>query len=120
MKNKRSTTLLQWLKQNKESGFTLIEMLIVLLVISVLLIITIPNVTKNNSTINTKGCEAFVRMVEAQVQAFEMDQNRLPSNIDELKEEKYLTQTSCPNGEKVTIGADGSVIPPAEETAVAQ
>ncbi|WP_449621327.1 competence type IV pilus major pilin ComGC [Robertmurraya sp. Marseille-Q9965] len=116
MKNKRSAKLLQRLKQNNESGFTLIEMLIVLLVISVLLIITIPNVTKNNSTINTKGCEAFVRMVEAQVQAFEMDKNRRPADIDELKNAEYLTQTSCPNGEKVTIGADGSVIPPTEET----
>ncbi|MEH6949160.1 competence type IV pilus major pilin ComGC, partial [Bacillus sp. JJ634] len=43
-----------------EKGFTLIEMLIVLLIISVLLIITIPNITKHQSTVQTKGCEAFV------------------------------------------------------------
>jgi len=44
-----------------QKGFTLIEMMIVLLVISVLLVITVPNVTKNNSSINEKGCEAFVK-----------------------------------------------------------
>ncbi|GAB6255138.1 hypothetical protein PSKAS_06600 [Peribacillus sp. N1] len=46
-----------------ERGFTLIEMLIVLLVISILLIITIPNITKNQSTIQSKGCEAFVKWI---------------------------------------------------------
>lgn len=38
-----------------EKGFTLIEMLIVLLVITVLLLITIPNVTKHNSSIQKKA-----------------------------------------------------------------
>ncbi len=44
-----------------EKGFTLIEMMIVMLVISVLLIVTIPNVAKHNSNINNKGCQAFVK-----------------------------------------------------------
>ncbi len=45
-----------------EKGFTLIEMLVVLMVISILLIITVPNITKNQSSIQEKGCEAFVKM----------------------------------------------------------
>ncbi|ELK46233.1 ComG operon protein 3 [Halobacillus sp. BAB-2008] len=48
-----------------EKGFTLIEMLIVLLVISVLLIITIPNMTKNSQNIRDKGCEALTATAEA-------------------------------------------------------
>ncbi|MDQ0156402.1 competence type IV pilus major pilin ComGC [Robertmurraya andreesenii] len=95
--------------KNNQHGFTLIEMMIVLLVISVLLIITIPNITKHNSTINSKGCKAFVKMVEAQVQAFEMDKNKLPSSLEELQKEKYINQTTCPNGDKVEIGAKGEV-----------
>ena len=59
-----------------QKGFTLIEMMIVLLVISVLLVITVPNVTKNNSSINEKGCDAFVKMVQGQVQAYELDDNK--------------------------------------------
>lgn len=46
-----------------ERGFTLIEMMIVLLVISVLLFIAIPNVTKQSGSINAKGCEAFVNII---------------------------------------------------------
>lgn len=104
--------------KNNEQGFTLIEMMIVLLVISVLLIITIPNITKHNSNINTKGCKAFVKMVEAQVQAYEMDHQALPASIEDLQEKGYLNteQTKCPNGKEVTIGPDGKVVAPSEDS----
>lgn len=92
-----------------ERGFTLIEMLIVLLVISILLIITIPNITKHQSTIQKKGCEAFVKMVQSQVQAFEIDKNKVPVSTTELQDEGYLTQTSCPNGDAVSIDSSGLV-----------
>lgn len=95
-----------------ERGFTLIEMMIVLLVISVLLIVTIPNIANHHSSIYTKGCDAYVRMVEAQVQAFEMDHERLPSNISELVTEGYLSeeQGKCPHGDTPELGDKGEVV----------
>lgn len=88
-----------------EKGFTLIEMMIVMLIISVLLIITIPNVTKHNSNINNKGCEAYVKMVQAEVQAYQMDNNKVPT-LAELQSEGYLKDVKgCPNGQKVEINA---------------
>ncbi|MBV7507462.1 prepilin-type N-terminal cleavage/methylation domain-containing protein [Bacillus sp. sid0103] len=93
-----------------EKGFTLIEMMIVMLVISVLLIITIPNVAKHNSNINNKGCDAYVKMVQAQVQAYEMDKNKIPT-MEELKTEGYLKTDSkgCPNGNTIEIDSYGTV-----------
>ena len=41
---------------NNEKAFTLIEMMIVLLIISVLILIAIPNVTKHSKSIDEKGC----------------------------------------------------------------
>jgi len=102
-------------KRNNEKGFTLIEMMIVMLIISVILIITIPNVTKHNKNINTKGCEAYVKMVQAQVQAYQMDNNRIPT-LDELKTGGYLKDTKgCGNGESVEIAPDGTVTAVAKE-----
>ena len=92
-----------------EKGFTLIEMLIVLLVISILLIITIPNITKHQSTIHSKGCDAFVKMVQAQVQAYEIDHSKIPVNVSELESQGYLKQTSCPNGDGVSLDKEGNV-----------
>lgn len=98
---------MKWLKN--ERGFTLIEMLIVLFVISILMIIAIPNITKNQSAIKEKGCEAFVHMVQGQVQAFEIDHNKWPTSVTELKDGGYLNQTSCPNGDAINIAVDGKV-----------
>nr|WP_263325741.1 competence type IV pilus major pilin ComGC [Neobacillus sp. Marseille-Q6967] len=101
-----------------EKGFTLIEMMIVMLVISVLLIVTIPNVAKHNANINDKGCEAFVKMVQAQVQAYEMKNNKLPT-IEQLETDGYIQTTGCPNGKKqVQIATDGTVT--AVDTPVSQ
>ena len=57
----------KWLN---ERGFTLIEMLVVLLVISIVLLVAIPNISKHSKTINEKGCEALKQMVQGQVEAY--------------------------------------------------
>ncbi|RFU66781.1 prepilin-type N-terminal cleavage/methylation domain-containing protein [Peribacillus saganii] len=92
-----------------QKGFTLIEMLVVLLVISILLIITVPNITKHQSTIQDKGCSAFVKMVQAQVQAYQIDKDTLPTTVDQLKTDGYLKETACPNGDRIAISAEGEV-----------
>lgn len=95
-----------------EKGFTLIEMLIVMLVISVLMFITIPNITKHNSNINKKGCEAYVKMVQAQVQAYQIEKKQLPTSIGDLITAGYLKtgDGSCPDGQStLSIGTDGTV-----------
>ncbi|MFP3357614.1 prepilin-type N-terminal cleavage/methylation domain-containing protein [Planococcus sp. SIMBA_143] len=46
-----------------QRGFTLIEMLIVMLIITVLIAIAIPNVSKQTSAVDEKGCKAFVHII---------------------------------------------------------
>lgn len=93
-----------------EKGFTLIEMMIVLLVISVLLMITVPNVTKHNSSINQKGCEAYGKMVQGQVQAYEIEHHNVPT-VEDLVTEGFLLngETTCPVGKSILILDDGTV-----------
>lgn len=45
-----------------QNGFTLIEMLIVLAVISILLILFIPNIGKESTNIRSTGCEALLHV----------------------------------------------------------
>lgn len=95
-----------------DKGFTLIEMLIVLLIISVLILVTIPNVTKHFATIDNKGCEAYLKMVQGQVEAYKLDNKSLPS-LNELKSGGYLNgdeAAECPNGDLIEIESDGNVI----------
>ena len=97
--------------RKNEKGFTLIEMLIVLLIISVLILVTIPNVTKHFATIDDKGCEAYLKMVQGQVEAYKIDNNSIPT-LTQLKTAGYLNDeegTGCPNGDLIEIESDGSV-----------
>lgn len=99
-------------KKNHQSGFTLIEMMIVLLVISILLIVTIPNITKHNSKINETGCEAYLKMVQGEVQAYYMENKEYPESISDLQDDHYLPsdgQTTCPAGKEIVITSDGLV-----------
>lgn len=93
-----------------QKGFTLIEMMIVLLVISVLLIITVPNISSHSSNINKKGCEAYMKMVEAQVQAYKIDKKVIPT-FSQLHSDGYLksSDAACPDGTLIEITIDGSV-----------
>lgn len=46
-------------------GFTLIEMMIVMIIISILVLLVIPNASNILTTANTEGCEAFKKSVTA-------------------------------------------------------
>jgi len=92
-----------------EKGFTLVEMLIVLLIISVLILITVPNVSKHFTSIDEKGCDAYIKMVQGQVQAYKIDKKKYPDSITTLKTEGYLgkdVEATCPNGDPVNIDID--------------
>ena len=92
-------------------GFTLIEMLIVLLIISILILVTIPNVTKHFATIDEKGCDAYVSMVQGQVQAYKIEKMKFPT-VSQLIDEGYISteEAKCPSGEPIVIKEDGLVI----------
>ncbi|MEK4229929.1 competence type IV pilus major pilin ComGC [Solibacillus sp. FSL H8-0538] len=93
-----------------ERGFTLIEMLIVLLIISVLILVTIPNVTKHFASIDAKGCDAYVNMVQGQVEAYRVETMKYPT-MQDLVDNQYLQteNTTCPNGETIIIEEGGHV-----------
>lgn len=71
--------------------------------------IAIPNVTKHSKSIDEKGCEAYVKMVEGQVQAYKMDKKSVPT-LTALTADGYLPDNpACPNGNAITITGDGKV-----------
>ena len=92
-----------------QDGFTLIEMMIVLLIISVLILIAIPNVTKHSATIDQKGCQAYVKMVQGQVEAYQIELNKVPT-IADLVAQEYMNANgiTCPDGSLIVI-TDGVV-----------
>ena len=81
-------------------------MLLVLLIISVLLILIIPNIAKQTAHIQSTGCEAQVKMINnSQIEAYTLKHNRTPSNINDLINDGLIKegQKQCRSGETITI-----------------
>lgn len=99
----------------QEDGFTLVEMMIVLLVISVLLLIAVPSMTKSNDVVTNKTCEATADLVQSQVAAYKMENGDYPHSLDDLVEADYVDSVECPDGELGYDQSSGTVYLPGEK-----
>ena len=94
-----------------ENAFTLIEMLIVLMVITVLILLFVPNLTNQSKAVHDKGCDALVQTVQAQVHAYQLDTGSLPTSLNALKDAGYITenQLTCENEKALSLDSSGVV-----------
>ena len=99
----------KFLKNKK--GFTLLEMLMVMFIIAVLLLLTIPNISKHKESVDKRGCETYADTVQTQVSAYEMINGKLPTSIEQLVKEGYIPSAECSdgtglvlNGSEVNVG----------------
>lgn len=98
-------------KKNRQSGFTLIEMLVVLMIISVLLLIAIPNMAKNNEVAADKGCEATIKLLQTQVHAYEIETGDELGDLHDLVSGRYVESIECPDG-SIPVFNEGIVSEP--------
>ena len=82
--------LIMKLKEAKTKAFTLVEMLIVLLIISVLRLLFVPNLTKQKDAVNDKGKAAVVKVVESQAELYSLDKNE-EASLNKLEADGRIT-----------------------------
>mgnify|MGYP001163263075 CR=1 FL=1 len=84
--------------KNRQSGFTLMEMLIVLFIIGALITIIMPNLTNAGVRAQHKACEANKKVILAQAEAYFLKNgHEYPDNVQELVDAGYLRETPyCP------------------------
>lgn len=92
-------------------AFTLVEMLIVLMIISILIILIVPTISDSKDTINEKGCQALTAVVQTQVELYHFDEGSYPSDVEELITAEYIneSQKTCPNNQEIKI-EDGTIV----------
>lgn len=78
------------IKCNNKHAFTLVEMLIVLLIISVLSLLIIPKLNETSSTVNEDGMVALEQLIISQQDLYELRNGTRPS-IQELADDEYIT-----------------------------
>ncbi|MFU2163450.1 competence type IV pilus major pilin ComGC [Streptococcus pluranimalium] len=84
-------TIIKRLSQKQVKAFTLVEMLMVLLIISVLMLLFVPNLSKQKAAVDEKGQAAVVKVVESQMELYELNKDSKPS-VEQLVSEGYITQ----------------------------
>src|SRR5437868_12118539 len=90
-------------------GFTLVEIMIVVLIIGILLAIAVPNFIKARETSRCKGCVANLKQIEAAKEQWCMDNKQAasatPAATDLRSEERRVGKArSCPSTGTYTIG----------------
>jgi competence protein ComGC len=96
--------------KNKQ-GFTLMEMVLVLFIISVLMLMIIPNVANTKKSVETKGTDALAVVVQTQANMYELDTGTEAASFTELNSKGYIsTKQMNEASAKLTITA-GEVAP---------
>lgn len=96
-----------------KGGFTLLEMLIVLIVVALLMAIIIPNVSGQRDRINQQAAENIKEIVETQRNTYILVENDDQVTLAELFENGYLTEKQVDEAEKF-LQVEGDIGDPVE------
>lgn len=83
--------LLKQFGRKTVKAFTLVEMLLVLAVVSVLLLLFVPNLSKQKESIDTAGGRALVKVVESQAELYELKHGGTAS-LDAMVQAKFISR----------------------------
>ena len=82
---------------HKDEGFTLIELMVVVLIIGILVAIAIPVFNSAKANAQRKSCYANQRTIEGAGNTFQAENNVAPANIQALVNADYLKSLpKCP------------------------
>lgn len=86
----------------RKKGFSLIEMIIVLIIMSYFLLTTIPNLTNVLDLASSKTCDGQVNLVNAAILQYRMEYLKYPTSLYDLVDHESVEQSqlSC-NGKPI-------------------
>ncbi len=94
-----------------KKGFTLLEMMIVISVLSILFLLAVPNIQKVIQTVDKKGCDALVKVVDSAILQYKLSFDQYPNDVNDLINAGLLneSQSKCSNGQGIGI-TDGQAV----------
>ena len=99
------------MKKNMKKGFTLVEIMIVVLIIGILMAIAVPNFIQARTTSRTNACIANLKQIDSGKEQYAME-NKLDTGATvtwaNLVPTYLKSQPSCPAGGTYTINVVGT------------
>lgn len=95
----------------RKKGFTLVEIMIVVLIIGILLAIAVPNFIKARETSRAKSCQSNLKQIDAAKEQWAMDNKMNTGDVPgwgDLVPDYMKKQPECPSGGTYTIAGVGT------------
>lgn len=87
------------MNSREENGFTLVELVISLFVISVIIAISIPHLRSVGEKAQATACESNQKLIRSQMENYFLAEHEWPVSLQQLSDRKYLqTVPACPQG----------------------
>ena len=98
--------------QMRKKGFTLVELLIVVVILAALAAIAIPKVGASASNAKTRACETNIDVMNSQLELYEANNGSAASAITAVTSDpNYFPDgaPTCPHGTAYALGSNGHV-----------
>jgi general secretion pathway protein G len=98
---------------SKNRGFTLVELLIVVLILAALAAIAVPRMVASADTAKINACNTNVDLINTQIELYRASNGSLPTLTALFADTNYFPDGApvCPFGTAYALGANGHVTP---------
>ncbi len=103
--------LAKWSKllRRNEQGFTLIELMVVVIIIGILVAIAVPLYGGVQQRARDNACMANVRTLNGAAAMYHAETGDFPNEVADLEEEGFIQEDpECPNGGTYSIDPEGA------------
>jgi len=84
-------------------GFTLLEMIVVVMIVAALFLLTIPNISKVIGVVDNKACAAQCKIVDSASLEYYLEYREYPNSVQDLVSAGFIEeeQMTCSNGKSI-------------------
>ena len=83
--------------RGRESGFTLIEVMIVIVIVGILMALLLPNLVRSRLQGQLSACEHGERAIASAMENYAAQYRRYPADLDKLFDNNYVQRMQCPS-----------------------